>query len=174
MALRQLLGAHSDYDGEASTVVPLCIPKLALPNNSTTAQAVLGEPTGPYSAEGLSAKYLRSNFAAAEAMAESDFSKPYLDPGLKSKRRYAELLCRLLAAGMLSLGHESGKSVVGLFTVRKKDGMLRVVIDAWPANFFFEPPPTTSLPTGAAFSRIPSTSEGMHFSGLDLKVFSTT
>ena len=91
-SLRHLLGSHMDYDGEASTVVPLSIPSLALLSSPAPAQPVLSEAAGPYSAEGFYAKYVRSNPAPVESEKEGSFSKPYLDPGLKSRRRCAELL----------------------------------------------------------------------------------
>ena len=50
--------------------------------------------------------------------------------------------------------------------------MQRVVIDARPANRWFDAPPSTSLPSGSAFARIQASSaKGLYFSGLDLKDF---
>ena len=72
---------------------------------------MLSEAAGPYSAEGFYAKYVRLNPAPVELEKEGSFGRPYLDPGLKSRRRYAELLCRLAAAGMLSFARKSGKAV---------------------------------------------------------------
>ena len=171
VALRECLGAHSSYDGEASTVVPMNLSALAVPSAAGTCQPALGEAIGPYSVQGFCAQHILPSADAEAARASRDLSKAYLDPCLRSQKRYSALLLRLHEAGMIRLSRVPGIAQVGLFTVRKKDGRQRLVVDARPADLYFGPPPATSLPSGSSFSRIAATEKGMFFSGLDLRDF---
>ena len=49
-----------------------------------------------------------------------------------------------------------GPSYLGVFFVKKKTGKLRIIFDTRDVNNLFRPPPTTRLPTAAAFSRLES------------------
>ena len=71
-ALRQLLGAHADYDGEASTVVPMDISLLAVPTAPGHAQDVLSASEGSYSVQGFCEQYLFPNAEAARAREASN------------------------------------------------------------------------------------------------------
>ena len=86
---------------------------------------------------------------------------------LRSQRRFAGLLARLVKSGMISFPSSPGHTEVGLFILRKKDGRQRLVVDARPASFFFNPPPPTSLPSGSAFTRMKAGKDGLYVSGLD-------
>ena len=87
-------------------------------------------------------------------------------------RVYARFVQKLVRHGVVEITHQPGICECGAFTVRKKDGAQRLVIDARPANFFFAKPPTTRLPGGAALASISSESEEGFFGGaLDVKSF---
>ena len=107
-ALRQLLGAHSDYDGEASTVVPMDIPLLAAPSCAGSSQPALAGREGPYSVQGFCEQYILPSADAEMARESSDFVRPYCDPLLRSQRGYAALLARLVKAGMISFSSSPG------------------------------------------------------------------
>lgn len=103
---------------------------------------------------------------------EQGAARPYVDVGVRSSPgRYVALLERLVSSGVVELAHRPGGSEVGLFTVKRKDGRQRVVIDARPANCFFACPPKTQLPTGSSFARVRAGDLGLFYSGLDLRDF---
>ncbi|CAK0849589.1 unnamed protein product, partial [Prorocentrum cordatum] len=84
------------------------------------------------------------------------FKKPYSDPSLRDPRRYAALVMRLHDAGVVDLVSDAALVVdeVGLFSVAKKSGRQRLVVDARPANFWFGDPEGVHLATGAALAAI--------------------
>ena len=59
---------------------------------------------------------------------------------------YVKLILRLADLEMITF-MSSPKVVNGCFGTPKKDGKIRFVVDARPANFFFTEPPDVSLPT---------------------------
>ena len=75
----QLLGAHADYDGEASTVVPMDTSLLAVPATSGLPQDVLCADSGSYSVQCFCDQHLLPHATTQQARGASDFVKPYLD-----------------------------------------------------------------------------------------------
>ena len=47
-----------------------------------------------------------------------------------------------------------GESLLGIFFVPKKNGKLRIILDTRDVNGFFSRPPSTRLPSAAAFSSL--------------------
>ena len=68
---------------------------------------------------------------------------------------------------MLTFRDTAGRCMVCAFTVKKKDGELRLVVDARVANQWFTPPASTQLPTGSAFAQVEG--DGFCVGTLDLK-----
>ena len=83
--------------------------------------------------------------------------KPYLEPTLvKRPDVYGHFLSHLDFANMLKW-RVGGPSLMGIFFVHKKPGAegnprLRIILDTRDINGFFRPPPSTRLPSAAAFS----------------------
>ena len=79
---------------------------------------------------------------------------PYTDPVLKrSRRTYVRLLRRLHAAGLVRWSRRC-RCEVGVFTVSRKDGRLRLILDCRSANRYFLSPPGVSLLTAEGLGRI--------------------
>ena len=138
---------------DCANLAPMDLQLLSLPSSGTVAasmEMVFGE-----AAEGFVQRLL-SKVSAAEAVDEkkkvSELKSPYVDPLLKhNPRKYAEF-CRMLEARGLVEYHASYMEQVGVFTVWKKNGKQRMVIDARMANLHFEEPEKVHLATGATFA----------------------
>ena len=82
-------------------------------------------------------------------------ARVYHDPGLRrSPARYARLLARMLAAGMIEITTERPACTAGLFAVGKKDGRQRLIVDCRQANCHFVDSDDVRLPTVGAISRL--------------------
>ena len=68
-ALRQILGSHADYAGEARTIVPLDLARIAVPKagSSPVSPFVSDDPRSPYSSERFFAHCLLPKESAREA-----------------------------------------------------------------------------------------------------------
>ena len=88
---------------------------------------------------------------AAEAAAA--VGPPYLDPALRCPAELLGLVLRLSARKLLVF-RLSRRTVIGAFTVNKKDGKLRLVFDCRSANVLCRPPPKSFLSTSGGLSRL--------------------
>ena len=101
----------------------------------------------------LSSKLL-SRARAAENVASAGLKSPYYDPLIKhNKRLYSELIRKLHSAGVVEF-RRSCREHVGIFTVWKKSGKQRLVVDARLTNCWFDAPEGVQLATGSSFSAI--------------------
>ena len=79
---------------------------------------------------------------------------PYWDPTLRrDERQRVELFQKLADLKILSF-RVRARPFAGLFFVKKKDGMIRLIIDARQANRYHARPPHTSLGSSSALSGI--------------------
>ena len=147
-AWRQLLGSHADYTGEPCATVPMSLGLLALPRTDAAPVSPFESEAGnPNSALGFCERFALPISEGRQRLRESGLARAYSDPQLlRSDRFYVGLLRVLFAAGIIELVDEPGVIEVGLFTVSKKDGRQRLVVDARPANFFFSEPQTPTFP----------------------------
>ena len=85
-----------------------------------------------------------------EALRDSGvLNEPYWDPRLRHSKVLRIELYKALHKRQLLTFRARRKARVGFFTVKKKDGMQRLIIDARQANSCHRPPPTTRLGTPA-------------------------
>ena len=171
VALNQLLADTADYAGEAQSVAPIDISRLSVPAaggvGPVPLEVALGAEGPRIVAEFLQTCVLPTHQAAANIV-EAKIKQPYIDPKLtRSPKTYLKLLCKLYNAGMLNFRNSVGRCMVGVFTVKKKDGKQRLVVDARVSNQWFSTPPSTQLPTGSAFAQVQGS--GFCVGGLDLK-----
>lgn len=69
----------------------------------------------------------------------------------------------------MAQGWEPSGSLRGVF-VKKKDGSLRIIFDTRILNLCFHDPPSTALPTAAAFANIEaSTTDPVYFASADIR-----
>ena len=79
---------------------------------------------------------------------------PYWDPVLKGSRSHMRQFLKLLHQAGLLTWRRRVRSQVGCFFVKKKDNMLRLVLDARWTNRMCRPPPHSRLAVPAALSRL--------------------
>ena len=78
-----------------------------------------------------------------------------MDPGLRrAGGRYHRFIRRRFDTGMLDFTDTDVACEIGLFAVTKKGDKQRLVLDCRTANFHFDAPPSTRLPTAAGLSRL--------------------
>eukprot|EP00438_Fugacium_kawagutii_P030549 Skav235998 [mRNA] locus=scaffold348:388416:392834:+ [translate_table: standard] len=94
----------------------------------------------------------------------------YSDPLLRHPRTFSQLVKRLHDCGLVTYSLEPSKSYVELFFVKKKNGMLRMVVDCRHSNEWFAAPIGVALSTGDALSRIElEPNQKLYFASADLK-----
>lgn len=76
--------------------------------------------------------------------------EPYTDPRLRRRSEMLHLV-RTLAAQQFVVFRTRRRARVGVFTVARKDDMLRLVFDCRPANHLHRAAPSTALATPSAF-----------------------
>lgn len=107
---------------------------------------------------------------ARARVAASGVRACYSDPLLRHPKTFASLVKRLHACGLVSFSTVKPKCNTELFFVKKKSGLLRMVVDCRHSNCFFQDPLGVSLATGDALSRIELEPEGeLCFASADLK-----
>ena len=80
--------------------------------------------------------------------------RPYSDPKLRDPKTYGEFVRRLLRANIVEIGLEPGSEEIGIFFVSKKNGRLRLIIDARKSNCHFADPAHVQLVTGDGLGNI--------------------
>lgn len=99
-------------------------------------------------------RMLRPPVEVEELDASLGILPTYIDPVLKRQRRtYIRLIKRLLKLGMVLLSR-SCRCQVGVFTVGKKSGDLRLILDCRRSNRRFRSPPGVELLTAEGWSRV--------------------
>ena len=166
-----LAGLGLEYFEPGSTFTPLMDDLLSLPPAGAEPRplAELLGPTGVDEVATFCVKSLLPTEIRLQRLSASDAPKAYLDPRLRSSRKaYIRLVQRLVSCGVLTYGTVQ-LCDVGVFSVAKKSGKQRLVVDARRANLCFEEPPGVSLPTSAAFARLElKEGEKLHCTQFDL------
>ena len=166
-ALQDLLQTTNQYELGAKHLGAYSIDKIK----------VLQRNLKPRSAEDLlppAAAGLLRNFSTCVEHSEADLEtlrsdgfsfSPYWDPKLKnSKSRRIQLYQALHRSGLLTF-RRTAKAKIGFFCVKKKDGMLRLIVDARIPNACHQRPPKTRLATPEAFSNLDLSSETLEEAG---------
>jgi hypothetical protein len=91
---------------------------------------------------------------AKQRQSDKGLVKPFMDLGVKNnKRKYARLIRKLFDSGIIEF-RRSCREQVGVFTVWKKSGAQRLVVDARLVNEWFSAPEHVQLATGSTFGNI--------------------
>eukprot|EP00438_Fugacium_kawagutii_P031465 Skav222634 [mRNA] locus=scaffold10:187684:190948:+ [translate_table: standard] len=94
----------------------------------------------------------------------------YQDPKLNDPATYAGFLKRLLDLNLVEASLQPPKELVGLFFVRKKNNMIRLIMDCRRSNCHFAEPDKVQLATGEAMSRMHLPAGGtIHTASADLQ-----
>ena len=95
--------------------------------------------------------------SAEEIYAKSQsgtLTEPYWDPSLKRSRTKRFQLHQALHRSNLLTFRRGRKALVGFFTVKKKDGMQRLIVDCRQSNECHRPPPRTRLATPSGLTAL--------------------
>ncbi|CAK0816959.1 unnamed protein product, partial [Prorocentrum cordatum] len=157
VALQELQVGAGYSDGEPVTVAPFAHDLVSLPAVGGTPvplSQLLGDDGPDIVRRFITSKVLPIQ-SAEIFKKEAGFARPYLDPVLRQPAAYLAFVERMRDGGMLEFRIDEGDfEEVGLFTVWKKDGRQRLVIDCRGSNFRFGEPDKTSLASGGSFSSI--------------------
>ena len=133
---RTLLRAKAGYDLGHPNVAPFVLGHVALPGNLEGAALIqdISPPRVLRHLEGNYGSMLRSREEFAELEDHGPPIKPYMDEVLKrSSAKYLGFVLLLKERGLVSFTRDHGESVTCFF-VKKKNNMLRLVIDARRTN----------------------------------------
>ncbi|CAK0810560.1 unnamed protein product, partial [Prorocentrum cordatum] len=175
VALRELQVGTAYGDCDPVSAAPFAHDLVSLPavgGAPVPLDQLLGKDGPDIVRRFISSKVL-SNHDAAEAKKDSGFARPCLDPVLRRRGDYLAFISRLRKANMLDFRLDGDDfEEVGLFTVWKKDGRQRLVIDCRGSNLHFAEPNKTSLASGASFSRMElQEGEQLWTGGVDIAEF---
>ena len=153
----QGLRANLGYSGETpASLADFQMDKVSMPGAGgvpSSLNSILGPPEAQKVLEVLRNKMVSPGDVKTRKL-QSGLKAPYFDPVLKSgSATYVEFLHRLRSSNLIEFRTEA-RERVGIFTVWKKSGKQRLVVDARFSNLWFESPEHVELATGAAFSQI--------------------
>jgi len=154
-ALGALLKGRGDYNSADVAVGRFDAKQVSLPSDVSSAPMLvdLGDDVVQGLLADFGSKMLRCPAEARRLLDESGIV-PYTDQRLVSSRvRYRQFLQELQGKGLLRWTR-TPKEHVGVFFVKKKNGRLRMVIDARASNVHFVSPPGVDLATSDALGRI--------------------
>ena len=155
------------YSQEASTVVPLDVNRIKIFQRRLKPQNALSLcPPHVHSLLKFKDQFVEKTQPEIDAEADSFVAvTPYWDSRLKGSRsRRVELYQCLFGSGLLCFRRKR-KSTISFFTVRKKDGWQRLILDCRRTNQYHKPPPSTRLSTPSCFADIDMTDETMQNRG---------
>ena len=154
-ALRELLKSRDVYDLDRDTTrrpfnfEKVCVVRDGvnpIPLESVCGPHALPTVLNPY------AHILKSDAEIAELRPE-DHVTPYTDPVLQRPGELRRLVNKLHETRFLTFRRVC-RSKVGIFTVAKKDGLLRLIFDCRPANVLHREPPRSELSAANAYTNI--------------------
>ena len=177
-ALEALLGADSQYGdsvGSAGSLGKYVAGNVSLPKDQCSGSDLLIRMHGR--ANQFLENYESQMLLSSEEYAgetEKGIPPTYFDPVLKNNRaEYLKFLVELYNCGVITF-RKTGrvKCTVGIFFVLKKNGKLRLILDARRCNQFFRRPPSGNNTSLSALShlRVPR-GEQMFVSQYDVKDF---
>lgn len=146
-SLKEILGVRELYSEEPKNLAPYEFERVKILHRKVHVRPIYDEL--PPMVQG----YLRwfpdmiekDEGTLEREQAEGAQIRPSWDPRLRGCRwKRTKLYFRLFEQGLLSFRRKI-KSRAGIFTVRKKDGPQRLIIDARCANWAHRSPPTTRL-----------------------------
>ena len=166
-ALKDLLGATHLYEQEASHLVPFDVNRIK----------IFSRRLKPMDALGLCPPHVKCLLQYHEQMIEKTAEEisrdsveepqitPYWDPGLRNDKQARVRLYQALNESGLLCFRRKRKSVISFFTVKKKDGWQRLILDCRATNMCHRKPPSTRLSTPSCFSGIDMADETLNNCG---------
>ena len=166
--LKQKMTRYSDVSSSGGPA-PLDLSLLSLPPNAGRCDlmSVLGSEDR-LDVQRFEDRLFFSESEYSERVKVLGERNSYTDPSLNDDCVYIAFLQELQKRGMIIFLHSKNESV-GVFTVHKKNGKLRLIIDCRKLNHRLRPPKKTPLCSTSAFSefQIPAGSS-LEYSGHDV------
>ena len=178
-ALRELLKSRDVYDLDRDTTRrPFNFDKVRVVRDGVN-PIPLESVCGPHALPAAISPYeliLKSDAEVADLRPE-DHVEPYTDPALQEPGELRRLVDKLHETRFLTFRRVC-RSKVGIFTVAKKDGLLRLIFDCRPANVLHREPFRSELSAANAYTNLDWSDEALQptsarpaqlcFSALDL------
>lgn len=149
------LRARAGYEGEPAHLAPMQLDLVSLPpvGSKSASLEMLFQEEAEIFKHRLLSKVLADE-VVKQRKEVAELKKPYMDPLLRSSPRiYADFCRMLLDRGLIELRTEC-REVCGAFTVWKKNGRQRLVLDCRLSNLWFDAPRSVSLATGSSFGQL--------------------
>ncbi|CAE7797631.1 unnamed protein product [Symbiodinium sp. CCMP2592] len=156
-ALRQLrCEGYVDESQATGALTSFCLEKVSLPSGGWS-PIPLCDLGG--SIEGTSVDvYVQQQLLPAEMVQQrleaTGVVHPYSDPKLRDPKTYGKFLDRLCKSNLVEFVDGPGVEEIAVFFVSKKNGMLRMIIDARRSNCHFRDPDYVQLCTGEALGKL--------------------
>ena len=146
-AFKVLLRAGSDYGGPAGGLASYRRGAVSLPTGQTTAVALEEVLGGDALADiqQIDERMLLGNEELAAVVEERGWPRVYHDPAFKSPKQYLSFIKELYDCGVVRFT-DTVTCELGLFFVTKKNGKLRLIVDARVANQYFRTPLVAATP----------------------------
>lgn len=155
-ALSVLLGSTRVYGAHCADIVPYDKAKMAWPPRSSQPVELIDAvaPADKLMLRDWEQRLLLRGGVCADGEAPPDLVRSYIDPILRhSPAVYGDFVRELAERGLLSfmaVDPDDDFPVLGIFCVKKKNGMSRLIFDTRALNQRFEAAPHTELPSAAA------------------------
>ena len=156
LALREICFVKDLYSQEPKHLATYDLSKLKVAGGSVRPRPAV--QMLPPLARGLLENhehYIAKNHAEVEQMDVSEVpGQPSWDPTLRrSRKARMELLGVLVRAGVVSF-RRAIRARVSFFFVKKKSGMIRLIVDARQANAYHRRPPVTRLASAGCYTEL--------------------
>ena len=157
-ALSSLLGESHSYteDVASSTLVSFQPGQQSLPAVSSLPPDMrrILDKRASHTLESFEKEMMLDQTAFSELIAREGRIKPYIDPKLSSSREGYEAFITELSSLHIVTHTQAPREHVGLFFVKRKDHLQRVIIDCRSTNQHFKKSPNMPIGGAAAWSSI--------------------
>ena len=149
-ALKGLLKTHSIYDGEEGSLrEPFDASRLRVLAAETLPNDVM-DVAPDHVKHMIRSAHIHIEWSTEDIENSPPIVTPYWDPSVdpkkkESRHRLVELIQGLVKVGLVGARTRRRADIGLVFFLRKKDGRLRMVLDARQANEYHRAPPHTSL-----------------------------
>ena len=153
-SLKEMMCVRDLYSQEPMHLAPFELSNLKVATGSTAPRPIASAlPPGPKAFLDNFANCIEKTSAEIAAMEPGTLpAAPYQDPTLRQSRRQRRMLFKILFDLKLIAFRAMTKAFAGLFFVRKKSGMIRMVVDSRIANGCHRRPPRTRLSSAASLA----------------------
>lgn len=151
----QAAGGHTDDQpvGSLASFNPEAI-SLPQPGWEPIDLAVLWGDNGRAMVNEFVSTQVLPNEEACAKLEACGVKRPYSDPMLRQGKVYHAFLRRLLESHLIDFSLAEGREKIAFFCVSKKQGKLRLIVDARRANAHFTEPAHVDLATGEGLGGI--------------------